>query len=397
MQKNLSYTENDMLWYWFVNMAGIGLQTRKVLIDHFGHPGELPGASHTLLSSLVRPGQLAALMSSYHPEEAAGGLCRLQESGTSFIHWESENYPEKFRNLPCPPYGLYLRGRLPDPKIPSIAMIGSRRSTAYGRSVARDFAAGLAGAGVQIISGLAEGIDTESHRGALMAGRYTLGILGGGIDTIYPRENFNLYMDMYQTGGVLSEWNMGIPNKAGLFPMRNRLISALSDGVFVLEAALRSGTNITVDQALEQGKTVYALPGRITDVNSMGTNLLIREGAVPVLSLDDIIGQLELAGFVTERKGRAGRETGRPGEMIDGAGEAAGMLTEPQKQVLDMIDEQDPVSFERLMRLGGFDTGSLHHILYQLEVHGLISQPVQHLYLKRCANLKNYGLQAILK
>ena len=222
-----------------------------------------------------------------------------------------------------------------------------------------------------------------------MAGGYTLGILGGGIDTIYPRENFNLYMDMYQTGGVLSEWNMGIPNKAGLFPMRNRLISALSDGVFVLEAALRSGTNITVDQALEQGKTVYALPGRITDVNSMGTNLLIREGAVPVLSLDDIIGQLELAGFVTERKGRAGRETGRPGEMIDGAGEAAWMLTEPQKQVLDMIDEQDPVSFERLMRLGGFDTGSLHHILYQLEDHGLISQPVQHLYLKRVQILKN--------
>ena len=158
--------------------------------------------------------------------------------------------------------------------------------------MAEQFAGELSRRGIQIISGLAAGIDAAGHRGALQAGGYTLGILGGGIDTMYPRANYFLYRQMYERGGVLSEYNLGIPNSPGLFPIRNRLISAMADGVFVLEAGEKSGSFITIDQALEQGKDVFALPGRISDPLSEGCNRLIAEGAVLVQRPEDIAAPL---------------------------------------------------------------------------------------------------------
>ena len=135
---------------------------------------------------------------------------------------------------------------------------------------------------------MAAGVDTSSHLGALDADGYTAGILGGGIDSIYPRENFNLYQKVCKTGGIISEYNVGIPSQKGMFPMRNRIISGMADGVFVVEAGERSGSLITADQGLEQGKDIFALPGRITDRYSQGCNYLISQGATLVRSPEDI-------------------------------------------------------------------------------------------------------------
>ena len=363
-------SRNDLLWYWFVNIRGIGQISRQHLLDVFGHPSEVFRASEESLACILKPDARKALLSSKDRKSLIKSMSALKETGSRFIHWESPDYPEKLRHIADPPYGLYLRGRLPDPSLPLLAMVGSRKSTEYGRKVAESFAENLARQGVQIISGLAEGIDAASHRGCLKGHGFTLGILGGGIDTIYPRENFNIYMQMYEEGGVLSEWNLGVQNLPGLFPARNRLISALSDGLFVVEAARRSGTFITVDQALEQGKTVFALPGRVTDKNSMGTNQLIRDGAIPVTCLEDILDHLDLAGRVKEKSSSLS-------SLPD-----PGYLPVLHRKILDLLDDQEPVEFTDLLQAIDCNMQELIHGLYRLEAEGWIYQPRQNIYLK---------------
>lgn len=276
------FSVNDLLWYWFVNIERIGVGLCWKLLDFFQDLLPIWEADRNQLKDLLMPAQLQSFEKSRETFYPDPSIRLLLESDIRFIHWDMEEYPDKLRHIFQPPLGLYVKGRLPDPHTPSLAMVGSRRATNYGKSFAREIACQLAGAGVQIISGLASGIDAESHRGALLGGGYTLGVLGGGIDTIYPKGNFNLYYEMYACGGVLSEYNTGIPNRSGLFPMRNRIISGLSDGVLVVEAGKRSGSLITADHGLEQGKEIFALPGRVTDTMSGGCNDLIAQGAVPV-------------------------------------------------------------------------------------------------------------------
>lgn len=379
------YKENDVLWYWFVNMKGIGMVTRRNLLHHFGHPRSLYAADDSRLARLLTPRQMTYYKESKNMNAIENSMNKLKAEQVRFLHWESPDYPERLRRLPDPPYGLYLRGKLPDSELPSIAMIGSRRATNYGRRIAECFAKELAGYGFQIISGLAEGIDAASHLGALKGEGYTLGVLGGGIDSIYPRENFNLYWEMYEKGGVLSEWNLGVPNHPGMFPVRNRLISALADGVFVLEAAKKSGTFITVDWALEQGRTVFALPGRITDVNSIGTNQLISDGAIPVMTSKDIIDYFEMEGFSFASK-KLNNKTGKDTmEMID----TCNNIREPDKRrIFDLLDEREPRDFASLLHCSGFEIGKLSHILYELELSGMIFQSNQNVYFKKINNIQ---------
>ncbi|MBQ9155700.1 MAG: DNA-processing protein DprA [Eubacterium sp.] len=366
----------DLLWYWFVNIKTVGLNTREKLLSFFGNPLAVYQAGEKDLSLILEEKQMKSFLRSRNLDSVREDMERLAKTNTRFIHWESPDYPARLRHLPDPPYGLYLRGCLPDPNRPCLAMIGSRKATPYGRRIAEQFAFSLAGYGIQIISGLAEGIDSCSHRGALQGNGYTLGVLGGGIDSMYPRENFNLYMSMYERGGVLSEWNLGVPNHSGLFPLRNRLISGLSDAVFVLEAGKRSGTFITVDQALEQGRTVFALPGRVTDVNSMGTNQLICDGAIPVSCPEDIVEYLVSGGFSLVRFSTDDSETdARSG------GNNMSMTIEEQK-VYNLIDEKDPIDYDGLLAASGYEMGKLSHLLFQLESSGNIYQPNQNVYLR---------------
>lgn len=249
--------------------------------------------------------------------------------------WAGErDYPKRLRQIEDPPFGIYVRGRLPEEKKPSVGIVGARMASAYGRRAARFFAGRLAAAGIQIVSGMARGIDGIAGRSALEEGHASFAVLGGGVDICYPEENRDLYEALGERGGLISEYRPGVKPENRFFPPRNRLISGLSDLILVVEAKDRSGTLITVDRALEQGKDVWAVPGRIEDCCSSGCNRLIRQGAGIALSPELI---LEALGVQNGRRSAgedaaAGQENGQTGDHPEEAegGRTAAPLSLPE-------------------------------------------------------------------
>ena len=226
----------------------------------------------------------------------------LKKQKIRFVPYFSAEYPKKLLQIPDPPYALYVKGSLPEEGVLSAAIVGARKCTPYGEEMALDYGKYLAEHGIQVISGMARGIDGAGQRGALNGGGVTYGVLGCGVDICYPREHIGLYMDIQQRGGVISEQLPGKPPLPMYFPMRNRIISGLSDIVLVMEAKERSGSLITADQALEQGKDVYALPGPVTSRLSQGCHSLIRQGAGILISPEDLLAELGIAGKDLKQK-----------------------------------------------------------------------------------------------
>lgn len=216
----------------------------------------------------------------------------LKGRGISFISILDQQYPKRLSVLSGHPPGVFVRGKLPDEDRPAVAVVGARSCTEYGRQISGIFARELAAEGVQIISGLALGTDGAAHKGALEAGSPTYGILGCGIDICYPRENYKLYENMITNGGVITEFVPGTRPVPMNFPMRNRIISGLADAVIIIEAKEKSGSLITADLALDQGKEVFAVPGRVTDTVSAGCNRLIQSGAALVTGPADVLDYL---------------------------------------------------------------------------------------------------------
>lgn len=217
---------------------------------------------------------------------------KLEQKGAWFVTMMSEGYPESLHNIPSPPYALFVKGKLPKEEMRSVAIVGARECTPYGEVMARDFAKTLARNGVQIISGMARGVDSAGQSGALEVGGTSFGVLGCGVDICYPREKIGLYMDLQERGGIISEFPLGTNPLPQYFPARNRIISGFADTILVMEAKEKSGSLITADMALEQGKDVYALPGPVNSRLSMGCNRLIRQGAGILLSPDELLVEL---------------------------------------------------------------------------------------------------------
>lgn len=370
--------ENDFYWYWFANISGIGVKTQKKLLGYFANPSDIYNAPESEVQKFLTPKQQEAFLTSKNQTRIENSIHKLEERGICFFHRESPEYPERLAQLYDPPNLLYYIGRLPDFSKPILAMVGSRRATIYGRKMAREFAKNLAQRGIQIVSGMAAGVDASSHMGALDAKGYTLGVLGGGIDTIYPVENFNLYQKVYETGGVISEYNLGVMPKKGTFPMRNRIISGISDGVFVTEAGKRSGSLITADQGLDQGKDIFALPGRITDHLSQGCNYLISQGAVLVRSPEDIAEVLIKEGENVNKK----KKTGKNPEITNEEKKKF-LKNKKEEKIYSLIDEVCPVTFEFLLKNSGFSPFELQHILMKFELKSIIYQVEQNVYLRK--------------
>ncbi len=212
------------------------------------------------------------------------------------VIYGSEDYPDILVNIPDPPVVLFYRGNLDKfISMPAIAVIGSRRCTTYGRKVARSLSRDFVRSGVAVVSGLARGIDSEAHRGVIEAGGVTMAVLGNGLDICYPPEHDRLSEKIIEKGVILSEYPPGTEPARYRFPERNRLISGFSKGVVVVEAGKRSGTMITVNTALDQGRDVFAVPGEVTGALSMGTNMLLRDGAGVVITAADVLEPLGLA------------------------------------------------------------------------------------------------------
>lgn len=256
---------------------------------------------------------------------------------------DKHKYLEPLTTLAMVPSALFIRGELPAHHTPTVAIVGSRKPTNYGREVTRQLAYELANKGVTIVSGLAYGIDAVAHRAALEAEGTTIAVLANAIDTVYPRQHTRLAEEIISSGGaVISEYAPGTPTYKSNFLARNRLVSGLADAIIVTEAAERSGTLSTINHALEQGKDVFAVPGNITSPQSVGCNLIIKQGATPLTSVNDIL------------------------ELFS--------LTEQTSPIVHLI-QQGIHHVDELLQRSGFEASALLQELTLLELDGVIYRP----------------------
>lgn len=274
---------------WFQKIPSLGAKTLFALQEVFGTMEELYKAGEAQYSFYLNRRQLAAVREAGRGISPLAYLEQIEEQGIRYIPFSDDIFPWKLKQIPDPPFGLFVKGALPSGKRPCVAMIGARACSPYGRQVAMEFGKALALSGVDIISGMARGIDGISQRACLDAGGNTYGVLGCGVDICYPKEYKDLYDNMIKQGGVLSAYAPGMPPLSTNFPPRNRIISGLSDVILVIEARRKSGTLITVDMALEQGREVAIIPGRITDELSKGCHALISQGATVIVETEQLL------------------------------------------------------------------------------------------------------------
>jgi len=279
--------------YWFANLMKISCRRKLELRQVIKTAEALYYIEETELKQYVEDEKERTLiLDNIRSWKLDEEYQKLQQKEAWFVTILDERYPERLRNIPSPPYAIFVKGSLPSEDRRSVAIVGARECTPYGEVMARDFAKTLAREGVQIISGMARGVDSAGQRGALEAGGTSFGVLGCGVDICYPASNRKLFEKIKEQGGVLSEFELGSPPLAYHFPQRNRVISGLADAILIIEAKEKSGSLITADCALEQGKTVFALPGRVGDLLSEGCNRLIYQGAVPAWCPEMILDEM---------------------------------------------------------------------------------------------------------
>jgi DNA processing protein len=293
-------TINDEQRYWIaLNMISNLVPSKfRILLDHFSSPREIWEAPRETLAQIPGfEGSVETFCRHRAEVDVDRELGEIVQRGLSVLTLADEGYPQALRSITAPPPVLYLQGDYREKDQLAIAMVGTRRPSAYGRLIAEKLAKELGERGFTIVSGLALGIDTAAHRAALSCKARTLGILGSGFGQPYPRENVKLMKTIAQSGGIFSEFPINTLPDRWTFPRRNRIISGLSRGTVVVEAPERSGALITAKLALEQGREVFAVPGPITGETSQGTHRLIQQGAKLITSVDDILeefGDLQL-------------------------------------------------------------------------------------------------------
>lgn len=281
----------EKYYYWLHNVPGIGKETRKRLLE-IASPKELFENSPENIKSILKKGQLENFEESRWKWNLDEEWERLQKRKIQFTYYGSKGYPEKLMTIPDPPFALYQKGMGKCFQKPAVAVVGARNCSMYGGLAAKELGKELAKMGIIVVSGMARGIDGICQWAALEQGGESIGVLGSGVEVCYPKENWQLYEKLQIQGCLVSENPPFTQPRAGLFPIRNRIISGLADVVVVVEAGERSGTLITVDMALEQGKEVFVIPGRMTDRYSRGCNKLIKQGAGMILSPREFVEEI---------------------------------------------------------------------------------------------------------
>ncbi|MGZ9224454.1 MAG: DNA-processing protein DprA [Anaerolineales bacterium] len=287
--------DDKRYWIGFNLIKGIGAVRMQALIQHFG---DLELAWKASPADLVEAGLGRKVIERVIQAREEVDLIKLWEKiesqGIKILTWQDESYPGRLKEIDQPPPVLYIRGEyLPDDLF-AVAIVGTRRVTAYGRQITEEMSSFLAANGITVISGLARGVDAIAHQSTLKAGGRTIAVLGSGVDKIYPPEHRGLAEQMMERGAVISDYALGTPPDASNFPPRNRIISGLSLAVVVIEAGETSGALITAEFAAEQGREVFAVPGSILAPQSKGTNKLIQRGALPLLTMNDLMQALDL-------------------------------------------------------------------------------------------------------
>ncbi|MCJ7704917.1 MAG: DNA-processing protein DprA [Desulfobacterales bacterium] len=352
------------LFYWLALnfVPGVGSIFIKRLLDRFQTPEAVFQASMKELLEVEGLGVKVASEIRKGPSEQAvkEELSSLEKSGGRIITLKDEVYPPRLRDIYDPPALLYLKGELKKEDELAVSIVGSRKTTPYGRWITEKISQTLVRYGVTIVSGMARGVDSVAHWGAISGGGRTLAVLGCGVDVVYPPENRNLFSKIIEQGAVLSEFPMGSPPEGGHFPKRNRIISGLSMGVVVVEAGPDSGSLITANFALEQGREVFAIPGNVGAGGSRGTNRLIKDGAKLVESSEDILEEI-LPQWRREK------------ERIEEVKPRGPDLSEEEKVLYEMLGET-PLHIDAMIRESKFEPGKVPSLLLDLELKGVISQ-----------------------
>ncbi len=279
--------------YWFANIKELNSKTKMQIRSQFATAEELYYIEEKKLKRMgIEEAHRRKIMEAKIDWQLESEYEKLKKKNVEFCPIMSDNYPKRLKCIPAPPYALYVKGKLPEEERLSVAIVGARECSTYGEVMTRQYTETLTEAGVQIISGMARGIDGVGQKSAVAAGGSSFAVLGCGVDVCYPREHSALYQDLQKSGGVISEQPLGTQPLAQFFPARNRIISGLADVVLVIEAKEKSGSLITADMALEQGKDVYAMPGPNNSALSKGCHNLIKQGAGILLSPKELLEEL---------------------------------------------------------------------------------------------------------
>jgi DNA processing protein len=319
--------------------------------------------------------ETAAKAAALREDDLAKELVRAEKNNVRIITLADPGYPASLKNIFSPPPVLYYQGELDPTDSLAVAIVGSRHASLYGLSTAKAFAAALAGRGFTVVSGMARGIDTQAHMGALEGGGRTIAVMGSGFNRIYPRENRKLAESIARSGCVVTEFPMDTGPMRQNFPRRNRIISGLSLGVLVVEAARNSGALITADFALEQGREVFAVPGTLDSRGASGSNNLIREGAKLVSSVDDIIEEFPFAVSASQPPAHAeapGRPSGRSPTHVEVSGRPSGRPESGEEDLVYAILSGEGVSMDELCRRSGIGVCKLSGVLMKMQLQRLI-------------------------
>ena len=357
---------DESIKYWMAlkSVKGIGSVAIKRLLERFKSPSRVFAATKEALLEVkgITTKIAEDILSFKGWKKINEEIASAESLGISILCWEDKKYPENLLSLHDPPPLLYLLGELKESDTVALAMVGSRMASSYGLETTKNFSRALAGAGVTIISGLARGIDSVAHKGALQVEGRTIAVTGCGLDIIYPPENRSLFSEIKERGAILSEFPLGTPPEACNFPRRNRLISGLSMGVVVVEASLKSGSLITARYALEQGREVYAIPGNVNSMKSRGTNNLIKDGAKLVELPEEV-----LMDFLPQYGRQKSCSKEHPPKEINLS------FNDRENNIFSQLT-LDPIHIDDLVKKCMMDITEIASVLLSLELMGAVTQ-----------------------
>ena len=364
--RNAEHKSTLKNWLHLRHTPGLGDLTFHTLLDVFGTVEAIFNANHKQLSALaIKPSVINALINKTKPDISADLKWKLEDNH-HIITLFDEAYPAQLKQLPDAPPILSVRGDPDYLKQPQLAVVGTRNPTAVGRKTAREFASHLSNAGITITSGLASGIDGASHEGALQGLAGTIAVVAHGLDIVYPAQHQKLAQRITEHGAVISEMPVGTQPQRGLFPRRNRLISALALGTLVVEAAFKSGSLITAKYALEQNREVFAIPGSIHNPMARGCHQLIRQGAKLVETAGDILEELciplQQTTIYPEKPEKNTQENHKDLRLT----------LDPDHQKLLKCLAYEPASIDELVRSSNFTAAEVASMLLILELEGII-------------------------
>jgi len=369
--------DDEFHWLALALIPGVGARTFHRLLQRFGSPEQVFAASRRMLEEIpgLKRTSIEAIKSRAVVEDSARReLGRIRDLNLRLLCWGTPEYPPLLSNISDPPALLYLKGHLADRDQRAVAVVGSRHPSAYGLTVCKKLCVELAWQGWTVVSGMARGIDSAAHWGALEGGGRTLAVLGTGLDVVYPAENRKLYERIAGSGAVISELPLGTPPDPGNFPVRNRLISGLALGVVVVEATAKSGSLITAGMALEQGRQVFAVPGPLDREGVAGPHRLIKEGAKLVERAADITEELTpmVSPGLVGGSARSGRDEGAPTVP----------LAERERKIWDLLGVE-PLHIDPIARQVGLSVGQAAEVLLRLELMGLVKQLPGTLFVRK--------------